>query len=357
MSVDPINRAIAWLKSNQRTDGAWGEDAWDTCQVLRAFALVGTTATDSNVQAGLTYLRRNIDQNWPNHSEYYWFGPGFLGAAMEAFNRFGDMRYANEALDQAMLYYDEDEGYFQLTPDLSESHSAPAEWHTAVVITGLRSFGSVAPHREQALRAAQWLAARQAPDGSWSPGQADITTYTTMQAIVALAYAADSVSGSSARRGVDWFIHKCDGNNASLSHKLMAAAVIARTYAHDLVLTLPLSFVTELRDVLSYYALQLASLHTEVRIARSEVQLLTQRSSTLQSDNADLSSRLSALEDAAAQLERDVSQAREDEREAREHLASYALKLTPHQVTILSIIITIVSALIGTLVSIWLSQR
>jgi len=345
MSIERIQRAITWLKEEQRPDGSWGEDAWDTCQVLKALALSGLGGDDPNVQRGLSYLRANIDQNWPDRASY-WFGPGFYGSSMEAFNRFEDRRYATIALEAVWKSYDEDEGYFR-PPRLDDLRYAPAEWHTACVISGLRSFGSVAPHRDKALRAITWLARQQTEDGCWSPGHQDITTYCTMQAILALVSLSEMTFNENARRGTEWFMRKFERDRAALSSKLMAAAVIARTHPDSIALTLPLSFVMELGDVIAQYSLQASSLQTESQIANAELRSLEAQIAAMRANTASLEERLRQAEERTGQLEASYTEAHDEGHQLREQLSSYALKLTANQIAILGILITVISTLLG----------
>src|SRR5579863_10492792 len=81
----PIRRAIAWLRANQQSDGSWGEDTWDTCQVVKALWKSGYRENDPVIEKGIGFLRQAVDNKWPNKGTY-WFGPGFMGAALEVFN-------------------------------------------------------------------------------------------------------------------------------------------------------------------------------------------------------------------------------------------------------------------------------
>jgi hypothetical protein len=100
----------------------------------------------------------------------------------------------------------------------------------------------------------------------------------------------------------------------------------------------------------------LAGLHTEVHMARSEIQALTSTVASLEATEVLQADRLHNAEQAAAQFEQDSTAAREGERQARALLASYSLKLTPNQIAIFSVLVTIISTLIGALVSVWLSR-
>lgn len=362
LSIDSVQRGIIWLRSVQREDGTWGEDVWDTCQVLKAFAIAGIPATDPNVAAGLSVLRRNIDNDWPDRSSF-WFGAGFLGGCLEVFNRYEDRNYSELATEQILAYYDDDSGYFHgLSSHLDTSH-APPEWHTACAISGFRSFGSVAPHRDKAYRAAHWLVSQQTKDGCWSPGHPHITEYCTIQAVIALASLSETISGDnslrgteSATRGTNWLVGACRDSDAALATKLNAAAAIARTHAGTLMVLLPLSFVTEVNDVVKQYSTQASTLNSETNMAIADLRAMEGQVTATTAANAALSERLETAEQRAAKLEADFARAHEVEHTLRTQLASYALKLTANQLAVLGILITFFSALIGVLVSLFVGQ-
>ncbi len=71
-----VQRAADWLETVQRADGGWGEDAWDTCQVLLALHLCGYRVGDRCVDRALELLRFHVSQGWPDRGSY-WFGAGF----------------------------------------------------------------------------------------------------------------------------------------------------------------------------------------------------------------------------------------------------------------------------------------
>jgi hypothetical protein len=363
LSIDSVQRGIAWLRSVQRDDGTWGEDVWDTCQVLKAFEIAGIPATDPNVAAGLSALRRNIDNDWPDRSSF-WFGAGFLGGCLEVFNRYEDRHYSEIVTEQILLYYDDDNGYFHGLLGHSGTSCAPPEWHTACAISGFRSFGSVAPHRDKAYRAAHWLVGQQTKAGCWSLGHPHITEYCTVQAVIALASLSDTISvdnsfrgSESAIRGTNWLVGACRGSDAELATKLNAAAAIARTHPGTLMVLLPLSFVTEVNDVIKQYSVQASTLNSETNMAIADLRAMEGEVAATAAANAALSERLEATTRRASRLETDFATAHEVEHALRTQLASYALKLTANQLAVLGILITFFSALIGVLVSLFVGQQ
>jgi hypothetical protein len=114
------------------------------------------------------------------------------------------------------------------TDDSGITQRAPAAWHTACTLLGLKSFGSVAPHPEQVDRAYTWLRSQQTDTGCWSPEHLDITCYTTKQVIAALAISGYETNHRAAERGTDWFIKQCT-SDGPLAVRLMAGFAVART--------------------------------------------------------------------------------------------------------------------------------
>ncbi|GAB7053022.1 prenyltransferase/squalene oxidase repeat-containing protein [Catenuloplanes indicus] len=245
-----VQRAAAWLETVQRADGGWGEDAWDTSHVLLALHLCGYRAGDPCIDRGLGRLRFNVAHGWPDRDSY-WFGAGFLGAAMQAFNRFGDSESAFRTCNQIWEFWDDDLACFRSPANLYDS-SAPAVWQTACALSGLRSSGPVPLAPDRVRRAYAWLARTQSTDGSWGPGPWETTCYCTLQAIEALCLLGGDGGHESAARGTDWFV-RTYSLDEPLVARLMTAAAVARTRSHRLVTQVSFYWVEEILDLLDRY--------------------------------------------------------------------------------------------------------
>ena len=119
---------------------------------------------------------------------------------------------------------------------------------------------------------------------------------------------------------------------------------------------LPLSFVTEVNDVVKQYSTQASTLNSETNMAIADLRAMEGQVTATTAANAALSERLETAEQRAAKLEADFARAHEVEHTLRTQLASYALKLTANQLAVLGILITFFSALIGVLVSLFVGQ-
>jgi hypothetical protein len=312
-----IARAVHWLVGVQREDGGWGEDAWDTCHVLEALGYCGYQPAQPNVAKGLGLLRSHVDEDWPDRSSY-WYGAGFQGAAMIVFNTYRDAVYAKRTLDQVWRYWDSTQNHFNGPEDSGTTQRAPAAWHTACTLLGLKSFGSVAPHPGQVDKAYAWLRGQQTEAGCWSPGHLEITCYTTKQVIAALASSGYETNHLAAKLGTDWFIKQCNPD-VPLAVRLMAGFAVARTRADELVTEVSFYFVSETSDLLDQY--------------RTIVNALVER---------------------GRQLEREIKETTERSRvievELQRELGRYAVKLTERQVAVWSLLLAMIGIAIGLVV-------
>ncbi|GGM51328.1 prenyltransferase/squalene oxidase repeat-containing protein [Dactylosporangium sucinum] len=265
-----VRRAADWLLTRQHKDGTWGEDAWDTCRVLSALDLCGIGEDREQVRKALGYLRDCVDHEWPDRRSF-WFGPGFLGAALEVFNRFGDIDAAQKVLDQLRTWWDDESGRFAADSGDGTAR-APAEWHTAWAIIGLNSVGSYDLWPDITHRAELWLTQAQAGQGCWVPGNADphITQYCTSQVVLALAPAGGREE-SPARRGTEWLMRQCTEVEDPLNVTLMAAAAVAQTHRLETTVRLPYAAAIEAMDLVEEYADLTKDIGRQIRFFADQV--------------------------------------------------------------------------------------
>jgi hypothetical protein len=352
---EPVYRALRWLRHAQLDDGRWGEDAWDTCQVIRTLWKCGFKEEDEGIQKALQYLRVTVDDDWKDHSSY-WFGAGFQGAALEVFNLVGAPTYAAKVLDQLMEYYDDTIGCFSTPKSPDDPLHAPDEWHTANALIGLHSYASVLPNLAQTTRAVNWLKACQREDGCWSPGHFEIMAYTTCQSVIALSL-IDGWNSSEARRGTDWLVEQCIRDN--MSHRtllLMAGTAISRTHHREVVATIDFLFLRELQDLLMEYLRSSTNLLTDRNDLRAQLAATQAELEAAKESKSGLESQLAGVKDQQSVLRRQWEESRESETRLQQKISEYALKLTANQLAVLGVFLTIVTFILSVIIELALAD-
>jgi hypothetical protein len=350
---EPVRRAIKWLRSNQHSDGSWGEDAWDTCQVLKVMLKAGYREKDPVTSLGLRFLRNTVTAGWPN-KDTYWFGPGFMGAALEVFNGIGDNQYAKVVLDSLWECFDESTASLGLPISDSESPRAPAEWHMANALKGLNSFGSVTAYTRQTTRIVERLKQAQTKEGAWSPGHFEITSFCTFEAVAAISLIEGGHSRE-AKLGAEWLLKQCALPGQNLSTLLMATGAIVRTRMADLSVSLDFVFAHELLDLISTFSGLTGTLSAQREaLSRTLTETWAEKKLVEQQKQAALQ-KIQEMAVTAERLQDDVDRERGEIAALQKTLESYALRLTGNQLAVLGLALTIVTFIIGVIVSIAVS--
>ena len=343
-----VRLAADWLESVQQPDGRWGEDTWDTCQVLLTLHLCGYRATDECADRALTLLRSEIGQNWPDRSSY-WFGPSFHGAAMEVFNRYDDPAFAARARTQIWEFWDDEAACFRSPGEIDGQH-APAEWQTAGAISGLRSFGSVSPTPMRVDRALAWLVKTQSSEGSWGQGHREITGYCSLQAILALSRSGYTRNREAAIKGTQWFI-ELYSHDGPLIVKLMTAAAVAHARHEDLVAQISFYWVEEISDLLEQYRVLTDALGEHCQELLNDMKAERSRWAELNAKSDSLGDELIVANTRYDDLSEELKRVRASEEERRAQLDRYAFKLTANQVAVWGVIVSILTFIIGLIVT------
>ena len=355
---DRYLQARRWLEKAQRTDGAWGEDAFDTCECVKALIAAGLPATEPSISKAANYLRGLVDRNW-DFEPSFWSGTGFIGSAVEVFNLLEDAKYAHLALSQLTECFDARLGYFTRGATRpSDAIAAPPEWHTACALLALRSFGPVLPEPSAFRQSLAWLKAAQSPQGSWCPGHDEITSICTYEVIVALT-AAEGFHSQEARRGTEWLLKQSEQTTASqpgYNARFMAAAAVARTHHNELSVLIDLVLLENIRTTLDGCARLAKETDSSYRHARDEVRGLISSLQTSVEDTREASARVHKLEQQTETLRTELERSRTSVLELQQKLTGYGLKLTNNQVAVLGILLTLLTFFAGLFVALALNK-
>jgi hypothetical protein len=351
-------RAKNWLQAAQRSDGMWGEDAFDTCETVKALIAAGVSPADPSISRGVGYLRGLVDLNWEMNPSF-WSGTGFIGSAVEVFNVVGDNRYANLSLEQLSECFDSRLNKFT-RGDIRDGDAvaAPLEWHTACALLGLRSFGPVLPEPSMFNAALQSLKSAQSKDGCWSPGHDEITSICTYEVIVALT-TAEGQHSVEARRGTEWLLEQSKETGTTqpgYNAKFMAAAAVSRTHQSELRVLTDLVLLQDIRETLEscvQIARQAGLNYSQLRL---EVDGLRSSAADFRREATESSAQTHQLKEQNDELRRDIKRSHAHELQLQQQLAGYGLKLTNNQMAIFGIILTLLTFFAGLFVALALNK-
>lgn len=304
-----LSRAVTYLLTSQRSTGQWGEDFFDTCQVIKA--LIPFRPRFNLAQAidcGLDFVRTRLNADWDRESDSEWYGPGFIAAAVELFNILGDHDTVNELLE--LLYqHQQNDGAFFSEPVLGSTDiNELAVWHTAWAILAMHSLG-LPPTAQRLASAVSWLETHQNPDGSWGFSLTRQRAIFTSYGILALATVA-GLQSQYVMNGINWLAHQQaeDGRVGDQAGTLMAALVFSRIFPKALSTSIPINVLLDIQQLISGQREFILSEVESLRRLSDEIQVsstnldaqtlkikgMSQQLAELSEENVDLRSQVDA---------------------------------------------------------------
>ena len=253
-----IPQALAYL-SRSRTDHGWGEDIYDTCQVLKVFlTLQNRRHVEADIRWGLDYLRRQVATDFADSRNSNWYGPAFYSAALQVLTR--ESRHQTAVaylLERLAKMQDHACGFFGCADDSIEMKV----FHTADSLMTLRA-ESLSPNAASVEQAVQWLeTAQDTATGRWGTGILDrLNVIFTAYAIMALVDFRGP-DCAAVHRGLRWLLSRQDhdGRVESTEGTVMALQCFAKLFHAPTSPPVPMSYIVELRSLLNDYEQAMAA--------------------------------------------------------------------------------------------------
>jgi hypothetical protein len=247
-----IPQALEYLHRS-RTARGWGEDIYDTCQVLKAFmTLRNRRRVADDIRWGLTYLDAQINSDFDEYRGSNWYGPGFYSAALDVLALQGRRQLASAQLLEKLANMQNPVcGFFG-----AENSSVDLKiFHTANSVTTLRA-QSLSPSAASVERAVLWLESVQNSDaGNWGTGTVNrMDTIFTGYAVMALRECHGGHSAP-AERGLQWLQgHQAPGGRIEgIEGTVMSLQCLTKVDPTLTSPTLPMGHVIELSSLLREY--------------------------------------------------------------------------------------------------------
>ena len=291
-----LEQGFRWLKENKNSDGVWGEDLWDTCEVVRLLLTWGISHTDPVLSDAVHKLRDAIDTNWAMQkgsegAPGFWFGACFPAGAAQVFADIGDNEYFAKAFSQLESMRNPDGSYGSGSVQDSK-WAAPNEWHTAAAILAFEAAGSVAPDPANLEQSVDWLRARQNEGGYWSSGKVDYDHYLTRLCILALA-SYDKRPSTRTRDASEWLLSRCETDNyEGVSDVLMALSAISQTHSKELVVRISIAMLAEINEMSGNCSQHIDAIKSELSDANEKLRLSQQRVKDLEKTAAESAAKI-----------------------------------------------------------------
>jgi prenyltransferase beta subunit len=277
--IGGVQKAIDCLVFNQQSNGRWGEDFFDTCQVLKALLPYrGKLDLEPPITKGLSYVRAQILANWAEESGGEWYGPGFFAAAIDVFNFLNETDTVNRLLE--LLYSTQDvTGPFCSAEKLAHESIDLCLWHTSLAVLSMHSLGI--PSDATRLRSAvKWIESHQNSDGSWGLALARHRAVFTSYGIMAIA-AINGIESAEVLKGIEWLKKQqtVDGRVGGHEGTIMAALAFSKVAPRAVTTSVPLNVVLDAQQLvreqvtaITTMAENSAKLQSELNAIRANLQ-------------------------------------------------------------------------------------
>lgn len=264
-----IRRAITHLQ-DRRGEHGWGEDIFDTCEVIKTFSMLrDRSRVEQDIRWGLDRLTEALETDFAEFTDSDWYGPGFFAAALEVLTLHNRKADAARVLGRIMEQQDPVDGFFG-SPKCGADLRI---FHTATCLSALHA--QRLPACTEAIeRALTWLESVQDPDsGRWGSGLSRMNSIYTAYAFLAISDFR-GVPETVDAGGLQWLLDRQnpdDGRVESIEGTVMALHCFARAFPAPVSAALPLTHAVAITSALDRYQEVTESLAAGMREARREL--------------------------------------------------------------------------------------
>lgn len=347
--IGSIKKAFDWLISAQNSDGGWGEDFWDTCQVIKALLYGGYPSQTPAIEKGVEYLRHIINEQWKPELDKQWFGPAFYAAGAEVFALIGETNVVTSLIRQIWDSQDVSEGKFCGPKLPSGGYRIDCVWHTSQVLIAFHEIGASSASSSKINQAVNWLKTTQSESGSWGQGFDWAEHIFTGNALAALSLHDGE---ECLNKGISWFMDR-QSSLGDITHiwrlgaTCMAAWALSYVFREMLVINIPYNFVLDMLYLIRQQQETMRVISDERARANEGRNRITTEKHELEVEVHKLQAENTKLKEDNQSREEQIHEYESQIAVMKKQIASYWIKMTDRQIGVIGLILGVIGIILA----------